>query len=518
VILEKIGLDPPHSDHRNEIVALHEIVRLLESGWDGKHILVVGDVMLDRYIYGSVDRISPEAPVPIVRASARNQQPGGAANVAMNIAGLRARATVIGFAGDDEDRTVLAALLKASGVDARLIPVRDTPTTSKLRILGGSQQMLRLDTEVTAPRPLSAYAALMDEVYGLLPTIDAIVLSDYAKGTLTAETCQTIIRAARQAGLPVLVDPKGRDFQRYRGATTICPNLKELALATDQSGADLDATLDVGQSLPRQLDLEYLTVTLGERGISVLRPDSRFHAPAIARQVFDVSGAGDTVIATLALAMVCGITLEDSARLANVAAGMVVGKSGTVPVARDELVAALTAFSGTEAREKILAIDRLLVRAAEWRTSGHTIVFTNGCFDILHAGHIALLEDCRQFGDKVVVGINSDRSVSRLKGPDRPVVGERERARILAALSATDAIVTFDQPTPIDLIVALRPNVLVKGGDYTPESIIGASEVRSWGGRVAIVPTVQGFSTTNIVRRLAHSAKALTSNAVSSNE
>jgi len=282
--------------------------------------------------------------------------------------------------------------------------------------------------------------------------------------------------------------------------------LKELALATGQSGADLDAILDRGQSLPGELDLECLTVTLGEKGIAVLRRESRFHAPAIARQVFDVSGAGDTVIATLAIAMVCGITIEDSARLANVAAGIVVGKLGTVPIARDELVAALTGFSGTEAREKVLDTDRLLVRAAEWRNSGHTIVFTNGCFDILHVGHIALLEDCRRFGDKVVVGINSDKSVSRLKGPDRPVVGERERARILAALSATDAIVTFDELTPIDLIVALRPNVLVKGGDYTPESIVGASEVKSWGGRVAIVPIVAGFSTTNIVRKLAHSA------------
>jgi D-beta-D-heptose 7-phosphate kinase / D-beta-D-heptose 1-phosphate adenosyltransferase len=502
---ERNGLDQPPPDGRSGIVHLHEIVRLLESGWAGKHILVVGDVMLDKYIYGSVDRISPEAPVPVVRATRRSQQPGGAANVAMNIAGLGARATVVGFAGDDEDSSILAALLKSGGVDAHLILVHDTATTSKLRILGGSQQMVRLDIETTTARPVGAYAALIEKVTDLLPDVDGIILSDYAKGALTAENCPIIINAARRAGLPVLVDPKGRDFHRYRGATTISPNFKELALAIGESGESLDATLDRGQALVTQLDLDCLTVTLGEKGITVLHRDSRLHAPAVARQVFDVSGAGDTVIATLAVSTACGISIEDAARVANIAAGIVVGKLGTVPIARHELVAALTDLPGMETPEKILDLDRLQVRAAEWRASGHTIVFTNGCFDILHVGHITLLEDCRLFGDKIVVGINSDASVSRLKGAGRPIVGERERARILAALAATDAIVTFDAPTPIDLVVALRPDVLVKGGDYTEENVVGAPEVKSWGGRVVIVPTIEGFSTTNIVRKLAHS-------------
>ncbi len=286
------------------------------------------------------------------------------------------------------------------------------------------------------------------------------------------------------------------------------PTSKNSALATGESNAILEVILDRGQSLTAELSLDYLTVTLGEKGISVLHRDGRFHAPAIAQQVFDVSGAGDTVIATLAVATACGIAIEDAARLANIAAGIVVGKLGTVPIASHELAAALTESPGTETPEKILDLDRLLVRAAEWRASGHTIVFTNGCFDILHVGHIALLEDCRRFGGKVVVGINSDASVSGLKGPGRPIVGERERARILAALAATDAVVTFDAPTPIDLIVALRPDVLVKGGDYTEETVVGAPEVKSWGGRVVIVPTVEGFSTTNIVSKLAHSAQS----------
>ena len=491
---------------RDSIVHLHEIVRLLEGGWANKHILVVGDVMLDKYIHGSVDRISPEAPVPIVHATRRSEQPGGAANVAMNVAGLGARATIVGFTGNDEDGSILTAMLKAGGVETYLVTVSGKPTTSKLRILGGSQQMMRLDIETATLQQPEAYAALLERVTALLPDIDGVILSDYAKGTLTAENCQAFIIAARHAGVPVLVDPKGRDFLRYRGATTISPNLKELALVTGHAASSIENILDSGLSLVAKLGIDYLTVTLGERGIAILDARGEFHAPAIARQVFDVSGAGDTVIATMAVAATCGVATEDAARLSNIAAGIVVGKLGTIPIARHELVAALTEFSGTETPEKILDLDRLLVRAAEWRTSGHAIVFTNGCFDILHVGHITLLEDCRRFGAKVVVGINSDASVSRLKGPGRPIVGERERARILAALAATDAVVIFEASTPIDLIVSLRPDVLVKGGDYVAESVVGAQEVGSWGGRVVIVPTVEGFSTTNIVRKLARSA------------
>jgi D-beta-D-heptose 7-phosphate kinase / D-beta-D-heptose 1-phosphate adenosyltransferase len=512
VSLDSNSFDKSRFGVRDEIVQLHEIIRLLESDWDNKHILVVGDVMLDKYIHGSVDRISPEAPVPIVHATLRSQQPGGAANVAMNLAGLGAQATVIGFTGDDEDGASLTRLLNTGGVNADLIAVAGMPTTSKLRILGGSQQMVRLDIETKAARPPEAYAALLERVRNLIPEIDGVILSDYAKGALTAEVCQEIIRNAREAGVPVLVDPKGRDFLRYRGATTISPNLKELALAAGESGTatdiDLETVLSVGQAMIGELDLDYLTVTLGEKGIAVLGPRSRFHAPAIAKQVFDVSGAGDTVIATLALAAASRVTIEDAARVANAAAGVVVSKFGTVPIARHELIAALTEFSGTETPEKTLDLARMVVRASEWRASGHTIVFTNGCFDILHVGHITLLEDCRRFGSKVVVGINSDASVSSLKGPTRPVVAERERARILAALSATDAVVVFDDPTPIKLITALRPDVLVKGGNYIADTVVGAPEVRSWGGRVVIVPTVEGFSTTNIVRKLSQQGKA----------
>jgi len=366
--------------------------------------------------------------------------------------------------------------------------------------------VVRLDVETKAAKPTEAYAALVEAVLNLLPALDCLILSDYAKGVLTAETCQVIIGEAKKAGVPILVDPKGSDFTRYRGASTISPNLHELALATGDSAAAMESIPDRGQAVSRELGLPYLTVTMGPKGIAVLYPQSRLHAPAVAKQVFDVSGAGDTVIATLALAASCSLAIEEAVRLANIAAGIVVAKLGTVPIARHELIAALTEFSGTQTKEKTLDLGHLITRAAEWRAAGHTVVFTNGCFDILHVGRIALLEDCRQFGGKVVVGINSDASVSRLKGPSRPIVGERERSRILAALAATDAIVIFDSPTPIDLILALHPDVLVKGGDYTEVSVVGAAEVASWGGRVVIVPNVEGFSTTNIVRKVTANA------------
>ena len=453
----------------------HEVVRLLERDWDGRHIVVVGDVMLDKYIQGSVERISPEAPVPVVHASQRGQQPGGAGNVAMNLTGLGARASVVGFGGGDEDQVALAEAFKAAGVSARLIAVEGMPTTSKLRILGGTQQIVRLDVETGAERPAEAYVALLAAALELLEGADGLILSDYAKGTLTGSVCRRLIDAAKARGVPVLVDPKGRDFERYRGATTISPNLKELALATGDPHAPMEAVLEGGQAMAAELGLEYVTVTLGERGIAVLRPEGRFLAPAIARKVFDVSGAGDTVIAMLALAAASGIGIEDAVKAANVAAGIVVGKLGTVPVARHELVAALTEFPGTASQEKALDLSQLLVRVAEWRAAGHTVVFTNGCFDLLHVGHIALLEACRRFGDKVVVGINSDASVAGLKGPARPVVKQRERARMLAALAATDAVVVFDELTPIELVLAVRPDVLVKGGDYTEESVVGGA-------------------------------------------
>jgi D-beta-D-heptose 7-phosphate kinase / D-beta-D-heptose 1-phosphate adenosyltransferase len=487
---------------------LHEVMQLVESGWDRVQALVVGDVMLDKYIWGDVERISPEAPVPVVLAGHRSEQPGGAANVAMNLAGLGAQVTVLGFVGGDSDQNALEHLLKAAGIASRLTVVPGAPTTSKLRILGGNQQMLRLDTESHAPRPQAAYDALLNEFDQALPSADVVILSDYAKGVLNDTTSQSLIQRARVAGIPVLVDPKSRSFERYHGATTICPNLNELSLAAGESSKDMERIFLAGQAMIAALDLKYLAVTLSEKGIAILYPNRRALLPAVARNVYDVSGAGDTVIATLALSMARNLPVETAAQLANVAAGIVVSKIGTVPIQRHELIGALSEEIGLHAEEKVLSLDQLKIRCASWRSSGKRIVFTNGCFDILHIGHIALLEQARRQGDKLIVAINSDASVQRLKGPSRPMVGERERAQMLAALTAVDSVVVFEEDTPLATIQTIRPDVLVKGGDYTETTIVGAAEVRTWGGSVKIIPTVEGFSTTKLI------AKAIASSPV----
>ena len=314
---------------------LHRVMQLIEGEWGNTRVLVVGDVMLDRYIWGDVERVSPEAPVPIVRAVHRSEQPGGAANVAMNVTGLGAKATLFGFCGQDTDRASLEECLRHAGVDSELTPVETHPTTTKLRIVGGKQQMLRLDTETTDGFSAKAYENLISKVEAAIPSADALVLSDYAKGVLSEHVCQRLIQKARQNGIPVLVDPKQRDFTRYRHATTICPNLHELSAATNMASKDLEAILSAGQAMTSELDLEYLTVTLSEKGIAVLTPNEKTVSPAVARQVFDVSGAGDTVIATLALSLASGLEIDAAVPLANVAAGIVVSKVGTVPVMRD---------------------------------------------------------------------------------------------------------------------------------------------------------------------------------------
>ncbi len=328
-----------------------------------------------------------------------------------------------------------------------------------------------------------------------------VVLSDYAKGVLTEPVCRHIIAEAGKLGVPVLVDPKQRDFSRYRGATTICPNLKELGAATGEPLADIDRVLAAGQAQLAWLDMDVMVVTMGDKGIAVLRKDSCHPAPAVARQVYDVSGAGDTVIAVLALAMACDVELETAVEVANLAAGIVVNKVGTVPVQREELLGALSGELALHLDEKVLPLERLLSRVSAWRSGGDRIVFTNGCFDILHIGHITLLERARRMGDRLVVALNSDQSVRLIKGRLRPIVGEDERARILAALSAVDAVVVFHESTPLALIETIRPDVLVKGGDYREEDVVGAREVRAWGGRVALIPLVEGISTTSLIAK-----------------
>jgi D-beta-D-heptose 7-phosphate kinase / D-beta-D-heptose 1-phosphate adenosyltransferase len=483
------------------ITNLPSIIALVESGWRNARVLVIGDVMVDKYIWGDVERISPEAPVPVVHATWQNERPGGAANVAMNLAGLGVCVTVAGLGGGDEQQERLESILAEAGIEPALTEVADVPTTTKLRVFSGNQQMMRVDTEV-APAPCDrAYSALLKSVSTALPNADAVVLSDYAKGALTESVCHSIIDKANKLGVPVLVDPKQRNFSRYRGATTICPNLRELSVVTGEPVADIDRLLAAGQAQLGLLGMEFMVVTMGAKGIAVLRKDSRLHAPAAVRQVYDVSGAGDTVIAVLALAMACDVEIETAVQLANLAAGIVVNKVGTVPIQREELLGALSQDLALHMDEKVLPLERLLSRVALWRSAGDRVVFTNGCFDILHVGHISLLERARRKGDRLIVALNSDESVRRLKGPSRPIVTERERARILAALSAVDAVAVFNESTPLTLIEAIRPDVLVKGGDYREDAVVGAREVRAWGGRVELIPLVEGISTTRLIAK-----------------
>jgi D-beta-D-heptose 7-phosphate kinase/D-beta-D-heptose 1-phosphate adenosyltransferase len=480
----------------------HAVLGLLEGGFGQLKVLVVGDLMLDRYILGEVERISPEAPVPVLRHAQRYERAGGAANVAMNLAGLGCQVVLAGFWGDDAEKAELAGILEAAKVDVAGVVTTGLPTISKTRIVGRRQQLLRLDIESSDAPAAVDRQRLQERVVALVGKVHAVVISDYAKGVVGRELCEAVVRASRAAGVPVLVDPKSSDLSVYSGATMVCPNLGELAAATGVAKDDLPGLLAAGEGQRREHEFTYLAVTMSERGIRLLSDAGVYASAARAREVFDVSGAGDTVIATIAASLAGGLKVETAVDLANLAAGIVVGKVGTAPIAAHELIAALTPSSGVRGGEKILDRERLAKRIAEWRAAGETIVFTNGCFDLLHVGHVTLLEECRGFGSKLVLGLNSDASVRRLKGETRPVVGEAERARVMAALAAVDAVVVFEEDTPLELLKLVQPDVLVKGGDYTVETVVGHEAVIAAGGRVEIVPTVVGFSTTSLVEKV----------------
>jgi D-beta-D-heptose 7-phosphate kinase / D-beta-D-heptose 1-phosphate adenosyltransferase len=478
-------------------------IRAVENCFGRPQVLVVGDVMLDKYIWGEVERISPEAPVPVLRAARQSQQPGGAANVAMNLVGLGTRVTLLGFGGGDDDQRALETRLAAAGVNVSIFACPGVPTTSKLRVLAGHQQLLRLDNEPQRADFNGSADLLLQRAMAELTAAAVLVLSDYAKGLLSERVCRALIAEARRLQIPVVVDPKGHDFTRYRGATTICPNAKELAAVTGESASELKWLLPAGQKMVAALNLQHMLVTLGEKGIAILRQESQAHVPAAAREVFDVSGAGDTVVAVVAAAIAARLPIEMAVQMANVAAGIVIGQVGTVPIQREELLGVLSRQIEDDPEGKLMPLDLLRARVAGWRSRGLRVVFTNGCFDLLHVGHVTLLEQARRMGDRLIVGVNSDRSVRRLKGRQRPVVREHDRAQVLAALAAVDAVVVFDEATPLRLIEALRPDILVKGGDYTESDVVGAAEVRGWGGRLELVPLVAGCSTTTLLQRSA---------------
>ena len=479
------------------------VLRAVRSGFGARRVLVVGDLMLDRYLWGQAQRISPEAPVPVVHLTRRTQTAGGAANVARNLSALGLEVQLAGVTGDDEGRAALLAALTADGVQTQAVGLaRDRATTVKTRVIGNHQQMLRIDEESSRPLAPGDESALWEAILPLLPGAGALVLSDYAKGVLTDSLCQRLLAAARAQGLPVLVDPKGRDFAKYAGASLITPNRAELALTTGVPREDLAGLLQAAASLRGELDLGLLVLTLSELGLALVDGSGTRRIPALAREVFDISGAGDTVIATFAAGLAAGLGASDTAHLANLAAGVVVGKVGTVPITGPELLAAISGEMALEQAAKILDLAAAQARVQGWQAAGERVVFTNGCFDLLHVGHVSYLELARRQGQRLVVGLNTDQSVRALEGPARPLIGEQDRARVLAALAAVDAVVLFDEATPLELILALRPDVLAKGADYREEEVVGAPEVKSWGGQVVLIPLVDDRSTTGIIQRL----------------
>ncbi len=473
-----------------------------QFGNNKQHALIIGDVMLDRYLIGSVGRISPEAPVPIVLLNQQNERAGGAANVAANLALLGIETHIVGCVGADNEAKTLVGLLTELNVDTDGICASNArPTIAKTRVLGGHQQMLRLDQESGAPfnhaETTQLHNAIQQQL-ALNPSV--VILSDYAKGLLSDETCQRIIKACQAQSITVLVDPKGRDYSKYKGATALTPNKKETAEACNTSASDSDL-ITKASVLKTCLNLQFLAVTRGEEGITLI-DENTHHLPAIAKQVFDVSGAGDTVIATLAAGLMSGLNPLESLQLANIAAAVVVGKVGTVPISQQELLEALADQQSSEQAHKICDLAQLIQKVEAWKKRNQRIVFTNGCFDLLHAGHVTYLESAKKRGDKLILGLNTDRSVSALKGPTRPVVNENDRARVLAALESVDAVILFDEDTPLNLINAIKPNIIAKGSDYTAAQVIGGKEVMSWGGEIALIDLVAGRSTSNIIKKM----------------
>lgn len=433
------------------------------------HVLIVGDVMLDRYWHGVTSRISPEAPVPIVHVNQQQQCPGGAGNVALNIRALGGQVTVIGVTGKDEAAEILSKQLTDQDITCAFIRLENAQTVTKLRVLSRHQQLIRLDFEDNFSKIDARLVPTKMQLY--LNTVDVVILSDYAKGSLVDSA--SMIKSATMARKPVLVDPKGSDFEKYRGATVITPNVAEFEAVVGHCSSE-EQLVEKGQNLRKHLDLDALLITRSQDGMTLLREGfPALHLPTHAREVFDVTGAGDTVIATLATGLAAGLDWEASTKLANKAAGIVVSKLGAATVSLDEL-----------------------------KPSSETVVMTNGCFDILHAGHIQYLTQARQLGDRLIVALNDDDSVRRLKGNSRPINSLEQRMIVLNALECVDSVVAFSEDTPEKLICKILPDILVKGGDYTVDQIAGSDCVLKNGGKVLTLDFVEGCSTSNIIERI----------------
>lgn len=459
-------------------------------------VTVIGDVMLDRYWSGPCSRISPEAPVPVVKISHHEDRVGGAANVAINITALGAPCTLVGIVGEDDAAVKLRELVEEKNVTANFISSSQVPTITKLRILSRNQQLLRVDFEEQSA--IIDHGRMMQAVRQSIRNSRVIICSDYGKGALTS--IRQIIKAANEREIPVLIDPKGTDFDRYRGAYMLTPNLAEFEAVAGKV-ADEDDLVKKALKMITDYELTALLVTRSEEGMSLIRPGMEpVHLPTRAREVYDVTGAGDTVIAAVAACLATGLSLQASCEIANTAAGIVVGKLGTSTASPEEINEELSGqhdkLGGVVSQKELLNIVKLL------KSQGKRIVMTNGCFDLLHQGHVDYLQQARDLGDVLIVAVNSDSSVKQLKGPTRPIVPEENRMALLSALSCVDLVVSFDEETPQRLIGEVLPDILVKGGDYKVEEIAGHEEVQAAGGRVVILPFTPGFSTTSIIKRI----------------
>lgn len=486
------------------------------SDWRPFSALVVGDFMLDQLIYGDAERLSADAPVPILHVRRQEDRAGGAANVCLDLIALRADVHALGVIGDDAFGIALKRTLQQAKVHtAGLIKDESRPTTVKQSLVGLAQQrhpqkMFRVDYESREPLPASVVAELLDRIETLLPKVDVVCVEDYAKGVCTPEFCQGLIARARALGKPVFVDPaKLADYGKYRGATVITPNRTEAEFATGlrtHEGGDAAHNHELAQRLLATVQLEAVVLTLDRHGALLLEAAGpRAHQPqalpTLARQVYDVTGAGDMFLAGLAAGRANGADWPDAVRLANAAAGLEVEIFGVEPIPLEKIHASLIAQSPGRAGKR-RTLDELMVEVNARRHSGQRVVFTNGCFDMLHPGHVALLEQAAKRGDFLVVGLNDDASVRRLKGPERPLQNEDHRAVVLGSLGCVGAVVLFGEDTPMKLLERLRPEVLVKGGDYTKDRVVGASLVESYGGEVALISLVPGHSTTSNLKKM----------------
>ncbi len=464
-------------------------------------VLVVGDAMLDRYVYGNVGRISPEAPVPILTVTREIAMPGGAGNVVRNLIALEASTAFVSVVGDDQAGSDLTGLVGGQErVEPWLLVQGGRTTTLKTRYIAQGQHLIRADREETLPLPEKLTERLVRIALDAMAATSVTVLSDYNKGVLSEAVATQLIAGAKALGRKIIVDPKGRDYTRYRGADLVTPNRKELAEATGLAVESEAGIVAAAQVLLARYEFGAVLVTRSEDGMSLISRDAVLHYPGAAKEVYDVSGAGDTVVAAVAAALAVDVPLPEAVRLANIAGGIVVGKVGTAVARPSDLLDAIAPATGT--LRKVVTAATAAEAAERWRMRGYKVGFTNGCFDLLHPGHVHLLEQCRAMCDRLIVGINSDSSVQRLKGPTRPAQNEAARAAVLASLASVDLVCLFEEDTPIELIKRIKPDLLIKGADYTRETVVGADLVESWGGAVALAELLPGHSTTATLARL----------------